>query len=87
MWIPVTLAGFWLADAAIHVAFLAPAQPATAGGPARPKENVMPKIVVPVVLSLVATLIAVVATRLVAHRASRAEVPGVSIPALPTPAG
>ena len=36
MLVPLTLAGFLLAHALIHIAFVSPAPPATAGGPAWP---------------------------------------------------
>ncbi len=44
------------------------------------------KIIVPITLSLVATLIAVVASRLITHAAPRAQPPGMDAEAAPAPA-
>lgn len=44
------------------------------------------KIIVPITLSLVATLIAVVASRLIARAALRADPPGMDAEAAPGPA-
>ena len=44
------------------------------------------KIIVPITLSLVATLIAVVASRRITHAALRAQSPGTDAEAAPAPA-